>query len=73
VTSTANPTPAFTSALDPRIPNLNRTAYTYNAGAGYSYVTNNNLYVSDKETVHEVDAGGGVRVVPCQGDELNRY
>lgn len=64
VTSTSNPAPAFTSALDPRAPSVNRTVYTYNAGAGYSYVTNSNLYISDKETAHEVDIGGGVKVVP---------
>ena len=64
VTNTVNPTPAFTSALDPRTPSVSRTAYTYNAVAGYSYVTSNNLYISDKETTHEVDIGGGVKVVP---------
>jgi hypothetical protein len=64
VTSTSNPTPAYTSAMDPRPPSASRTVYTYNSTAGYSYVTNANYYVSDKESAHEVDIGGGVRVIP---------
>ncbi|HKP88055.1 MAG TPA: hypothetical protein VJZ26_18265 [Blastocatellia bacterium] len=63
----ATPTPAFTSGFDPRDTGPNPTArnvYAYNSVAGYSYVANNNLYVSDKESNHEVSIGGGVSVIP---------
>ena len=62
-TPAASPAAAFTSGTDPRDSTL-KTVYTYNTASGYSYVTNSNLYVSDKETAHEVSIGGGVKVVP---------
>lgn len=68
-TATFNPGPVYTSARDPRDydingnPPPNRNVYTYNAAPAYSYVSSNNLYVSDKESFHEVNAGA-VNVIP---------
>lgn len=67
-TSTFNPGPAFTSAADPRDVGVipappPKNVYAYNAAPAYNYVTNHNLYVSDKESFHETNAGA-VNVIP---------
>lgn len=67
-TNTFNPGAVFTASADPRDAGVNpppplKNVYTYNAAPGYSYVTNNNLYVSDKEHFNEANAGA-VSVIP---------